>query len=158
ESGEVTVRLTCSGEQVELLRADGKPVRSGEVLKSPADLKFLVRPGSWVAEVTDAATSEIDRVEAFVGTPGKFKSYVRQLALLEQGQKITLDSEDAVALRVLPALEEPFNLLAEATAGYEHHCCEQTGAKILAAVCMFMSAKTKAKRSLAEEIILAGVA
>jgi hypothetical protein len=156
-SGELTVRVACSGEPIELFRG-GKPIGSGEVLASPIELEFFVRPGTWIAEVTDARSSEKDRAEAFVGTPGKFKSYVRQLALIERGQRITLDSEDAVALRVLPALDEPFALLADATAGYEHHCCEQTGAKILAAACMYLSAKTPAKRSLAEQIILAGVA
>src|SRR5262249_22447970 len=78
-SGQLQVRLTCGGEQVELTDPRGRIVRAGDLLDSPAELAFRVRPGSWIAEVTDASTQEADRVEAFVGTPGKFKSYVRQL-------------------------------------------------------------------------------
>jgi hypothetical protein len=155
--GRVQIRLACGGEVVELTGPKGQIVRADDLLDSPAELAFFVRPGTWVAEVKDAATGEIDRVEALVGTPGKFKSYVRQLAIVEPGARLTLDSEDAVALRIVPALDEPFGMLVEATAGYEHLCCEQTGAKILSAAAMYVSAKTPNKRTFAEEIILAGV-
>jgi hypothetical protein len=93
-----------------------------------------------------------------VGAPRRFKSYARELALLQAGEVLTLDTADALTLRVLPAVEEPFSGLLTATAGYEHLCCEQTAAKILAATWVVLTEESRAGRRKAEEIILAGVA
>ena len=125
---------------------------------TPCERHFLVRPGTYTADVEDLTTQERDSVQRHVGTPGRFKSHVRQLELLEKGRTLTLETEDAIALRVLPSLDEPFKLLTQATAEYTHLCCEQTAAKILSAVTMYLSAEGPATQKRAEEIILAGIA
>ena len=45
-----------------------------------------------------------------------------------------------------------------ATAGYAHLCCEQTAAKIVAAVFMYLTSEKPGMRRKAEEIVLAGIA
>ena len=59
---------------------------------------------------------------------------------------------------MLPAIDEPFDILVTATAGYAHLCCEQTAAKILSAMCMYLTASKSGQRRKAEQIILAGIA
>jgi hypothetical protein len=93
-----------------------------------------------------------------VAEPGKFKSYAKELGLLYKGEFISLKTSGALSLRLLPAIDEPFDTLITATAGYTHLCCEQTAAKILAAVFMYLTAKNQGQRSKAEQIILAGIA
>lgn len=82
----------------------------------------------------------------------------KETGLMGAGDAITLESAKALTLRVLPTLDEPFDMLVEATAGYQHLCCEQTAAKILSAVLMVLTAKSEQKRRLGEKIVLAGIA
>ena len=105
----------------------------------------------------DLASGETDAVEITVGEPGVLKSYVKELGLLLAGDHITLDSADALTLRVLPAVDESFHCLLSATAGYAHLCCEQTAAKILAATFMYLASESDGERRNAKEIILAGI-
>ena len=117
-----------------------------------------MRPGHYVATVEDAATGERDVVEVHVGTPGKFRSLVREVGLLQKGDALTLDSAEALSLRVLPGLDTPFKQLVDATADYGHLCCEQTAAKILAAVVMWLTSEGPGRRKKAESVIVAGIA
>jgi hypothetical protein len=151
-SGRAVVRLTRDGAAVAL--AGG----SEAAMATPVELAFDVRPGRYVATVEDAATGERDVVEIHVGTPGKFRSLVREVGLLQKGDALTLDSAGALSLRILPGLDTPFKQLVDATADYGHLCCEQTAAKILAAVVMWLTSEGPAGRKKAESVILAGVA
>lgn len=56
---------------------------------------------------------------------------------------------------MLPSLEKLFNLLSDATANYEYHCCEQTAAKLLATVASLMAGGGPVQL---RDAILAGVA
>lgn len=150
--GQARVRLTRDGEAVVLRGADG------EAIATPAELAFDARPGAYVATVEDAATGERDVVEVHVGTPGRFRSLLREVGLLQKGDLITLDSAGALSLRVLPGLETQFKQLVTATADYGHLCCEQTAAKVLASAVMWLTAEGPAARSTAESAILAGLA
>ncbi len=129
-----------------------------KVVDTPLELEFHVKSGTYVAIVTDHLTDETDSTEMIVGEPGKFKSYVKELGLLQQGETISLKNTDILNLRVLPTLDTPFDSLLTATAGYAHLCCEQTAAKILAATFMYLTAKNDGQRNTAEKIILAGIA
>jgi hypothetical protein len=151
-SGKATLSLTRDGEAVPF------PGSDGSVIDTPKRIEFPVRPGTHVARVEDVDTGEVDAVEVSVDTPGRFKSYSKELSLLQEGEKLTLDSADALTLRVLPAIEEPFQNLLQATAGYAHLCCEQTAAKILSATFVYLTVETDAGRRRAEDIILAGIA
>jgi hypothetical protein len=164
ESDRVTGTLriaAASGRAKVSLTRDGAPVTlSGDAaeIATPAELRFDVRPGAHVATVVDVATGASDRVEATVAVPGKFRSLVREVALLQAGDLLTLDVAEALSLRILPGVDKPFEQLVDATADYSHHCCEQTAAKILSASVMYLTAQGPARRKRAESVILAGIA
>jgi hypothetical protein len=152
DSGKARITVTRDGETVSL------PGSDAAVIDTPKQIEFPVKPGTYLARVEDVSTGEADSIELFVGTPGRFKSYAKELGLLQAGDTLTLDSADALTIRVLPAVEEPFQDLLTATACYVHLCCEQTAAKILAAIWMYLTVKGEAERRRAEQIILAGIA
>ncbi len=156
-SGRARIRLTCDGDDVELLGSRGGEVAAGE-LASPVELEFVLRPGVYLARVEDAESDDSDTLEIRVGEPGKLKSYGREIGLLQEGESLDLERAGALTLRLLPNVDQPFENLVTATAGYSHLCCEQTAAKILSATFMYLSAASPVARSLAEEIILAGLA
>lgn len=157
-SGKARVRLARDGHTVALRRADGQAVVADAVLDTPVELAFDVAPGLHLAEVTDARSGDTDAMELLVEPPGRFKHQSRELGLLQRGDAITLDSAGALSLRLLPGVDQPLDSLVTATAGYAHLCCEQTAAKILASVLMYLTAGDPARRQKAEEIILAGIA
>lgn len=157
-TGQVRVRLHRDGQPVELRRADGRLVSPSAVSPGPLELTFALRPGLYEAHVEDAMTGEVDAAEVEVNEPGRFKSYVRELALLSAGEAQSADEPGTLGLRVLPGLEAPFRQLVSETAGYGHLCCEQTGAKILSATVMYLSASAPRARAEAADIICAGVA
>jgi HPt (histidine-containing phosphotransfer) domain-containing protein len=156
-SGLARLRLHCDGQPVEL--------RSGQLtwcnpdsIVTPAELEFPVTPGHYQATVEDLHTHDTDSIETTVQEPTKVKSYRKALHLLQSGETVTLDSANAVTLRLLPTLDTPFNALISATADYGHLCCEQTAAKIMAATLMYLTASDDPTRHRAEQIIMAGIA
>ncbi len=157
-SGKLRVRLERDGEAVALATIKGQRVADDAELSSPIELTFAAAPGRYKAVVEDVDSGETDRLEREVTEPGKLRYTARELGLLQRGDAITLESAEALSLRVLPGLDEPFGVLMRATAGYAHLCCEQTAAKILAAVFMYLVTDNAAERKLAERIILAGIA
>lgn len=157
-TGQVRVHLHCDGQPVELRRADGRVVTPTAVSPGPLELTFWLRPGRYEAHAEDAMTGEPDDAEVEVGEPGRFKSYVRELALLSAGEARSADEEGTLGLRVLPSLDAPLRQLVSETARYGHLCCEQTGAKILSATVMYLSAGSERARAEAADIICAGVA
>lgn len=156
-SDRLRVSLTCDDAPVELLHR-GSPITSEQELASPSELTFRARPGRYRARVVDVVSGEQDELDVVVEAPGKHRFLAKELGLMQVGDAITLESADALTLRVLPGLDEKFGLLTRATAGYGHLCCEQTAAKILAAVLMYLTAEKDVDRKLAADIILAGIA
>ncbi|MCA9668571.1 MAG: hypothetical protein KC503_23425 [Myxococcales bacterium] len=156
-NGPAEVTLTCDGAPLALASGD-MDFSAGHVEGGRAALSFLVAsPGEYVAEVRDAAGKQ-DRAVLRVYEPGKIRHVARTLRLLEDGQSVALsppEAEHIVALRVLPALDKPFKALVHATSDYGHACCEQTAAKMLAAVTLY--ALVPAERQRAESIILTGI-
>ena len=155
-SGLALVSLTRDGDAVELRSADGATVQ-GEI-SAPAALTFAVAPGAYEVRVEDPESGDIDSLEAVFSEPGRLRSHARELVLLSEGETITLEDAGAVSLRVLPGLDEPFDLLVETTATYTHLCCEQTAAKILSAIAMYLASGDDGRRSKAEGIIRKGIA
>lgn len=150
-SGRARVSLTRDGQAVALRGI-------GTELATPAELQFEVRPGVHIATVEDLASGETDRMEVIVATPGKFRSLVREVGLLQAGDALTLDSAQALSIRILPGVEKPFEKLVDATADYGHACCEQTAGKILSACVMYLTAHGPSRQKKAEGVILAGIA
>jgi hypothetical protein len=157
-SGQLRVSLERDGVPVVLDTAKGQTVAKDATLRGPIELSFAAAPGQYKAVVEDVDSGETDRLEREVTEPGKLRYTARELGLMQRGDAITLESANALSLRVLPGLDEPFGMLTRATAGYAHLCCEQTAAKILAAVLMYLVTDKAVERKLAERIILAGVA
>jgi hypothetical protein len=158
--GDVRVTLTRDGESVTPRLHDGAALEPTTVMPSPVELSFALSPGVWVAEVEDVATGARDSIERIVDAPGELRSYVREVGFLQQGDALNLHEagDDVLSLRVLPGLDAPMGTLVKATAGYAHLCCEQTAAKMLSAVAMYLSASTVGDAKKAEQIIVAGVA
>lgn len=154
ESGLCLVRLSRDGAPVPLTDEKGRVV-VGPV-SAPAELRFPCQPGVYAAEVTDVATGALDRVSREVGEPGKLRQLRRQIRLLSQGERIRVDGDGVLSLRVLPEIGTPLKGVLNATADYGHLCCEQTAAKILSAVLLYLL--DPVARPKAEEVILAGVA
>ncbi|KOR33144.1 hypothetical protein TI05_02835 [Achromatium sp. WMS3] len=153
-SGNAKLRLHCDNQPV-ALRSGQLTLHDPELINTPTELEFAVKPGFYQAIVEDLLTHETDSIEATVQEPTKVKSYRKALHLLQSGDSITLDP--AIALRLLPTLDTPFDTLVTETAGYTHLCCEQTAAKILAATFMYLNAKDDTAKRKAEQIIITGI-
>ena len=156
-AGGMEVSVTRDGEPVEL-RSNGKTLGSGQRLDGPgASLSFVAGPGEYRAQVRDAEGGS-DGCSGHVGEPGAIRRLTRSLRFLQPGERLRrADIEGVRALRVLPGLDRPFKALVSATADYSHACCEQTAAKILAALAMFVLADERNDRERAEAIIIAGI-
>ena len=157
-STEAVVQIVCDGEEVIGRPAPGAPTPEDGIWTTPCEIHFPASPGQWQATVTDPQTQGTDSVKATVEIPGKLSTYQRALTVLGPDDVLDLDSAHALSLRVLPALDRPLADLARVTADYTHLCCEQTAAKILSAVLMYLTASNAKKRVDAERIIRLGVA
>jgi hypothetical protein len=156
-SGTARLRLHCDDQPVEL-HSGQLTVCDPDFITTPAELEFLVKPGHYQATVEDIHTHDTDSIETTVQEPTKVKSYRKALQLLQRGETVTLESTNAVTLRLLPTLDTPFDALITATADYAHLCCEQTAAKILAAAFMYLTASSDWPRRQAEQIMITGIA
>jgi len=156
-AGGMEVTVTRDGEPVQL-RSNGNSIAAGQRLDGPrASLSFVAGPGEYRAEVRDAEGGS-DSCSGNVGEPGTIRRLARSLRFLQPGERLRRADIDGVrALRVLPGLDRPFKALVSATADYSHACCEQTAAKILAALAMFVLADERNERERAEAIIIAGI-
>jgi hypothetical protein len=127
-------------------------LRDGEAVTLTEDRTFPALPGRYevTATASDGAQS---RVTDLVQEPGSFTQRVRTLQFVSEGQTIELD-DSIITLHLLPGLKQSLSVLMEATASYEHLCCEQTAAKMLGAISMYVF--TPENRSQAESIFLSG--
>ena len=158
-SGRLRASLTRNGQPVPLSLGN-RPVALDEVLTVEREtLSFLAVAGEYEAHVEDAASGKVDVAVGHVGVPGRIRCLQRPIRILQPGEKVSRDEEPQVfSLRVLAGLDQPFQALIEATGGYEHCCCEQTAAKLVAAAAMYVTSNGDGpRRNRAEEMILAGV-
>ncbi len=166
DSSPSTLELGCKGGQFHLrLLCDGTPVKytlSGAKQLAPdtfeghrAKLMFEAKPGLWRAELEDLKTQERDATERTVSAIGHFKGLARRFQLAIAGETISRSKLGALQIRLLPSLDKPFNVLCDATTNYSHKCCEQTAAKLIAAVAALIAGGEQVKL---RDAILAGVA
>jgi hypothetical protein len=154
--GVLHVRV-ASGEATVTVRREGKPVRlfctneSGEQLTLAAPgqvVRFSAQAGRYQAEVR--GESLVDRAEGKVEEPGKLVWLQQALRILAPGERVDLDQEPGgLALKVLPSLEKTFDRMVGGLRSYEHACCEQTSAVLLAATASWMTAKDEDARRAA---------
>lgn len=149
-SAPVHVELTCDGRPVPLpsVRQPGAPGRE--------TLTFPLTPGEYRCVVRDGGGA-VDRTSRVVTPPGTFRGLARTVRVLVPGQALSAADAGAHFLRVLPGPTAPFRELCEVTAGFEHLCCEQTAAKIMAAMGAYLIANSEAERQRLESIVYAGV-
>ncbi|MEI6046275.1 MAG: alpha-2-macroglobulin family protein, partial [Chloroflexota bacterium] len=159
-----TLEVGCKGEQFRLrLWCDGVAVPftlSGANQTAPdtftghrAKITFEAYPGLWRAELEDLVTHEKDLTERTVEAIGQFKALARRFQLLLTGETLSLSVTGALQMRLLPSLDKPFNVLCDATTNYDHRCCEQTAAKLIAAVAALMAGGDQHKL---RDVIVAG--
>ncbi|MFC1706932.1 hypothetical protein ACFL59_08960 [Planctomycetota bacterium] len=128
------------------------------VERKRADVYFLASAGAYEARVEDLLTGARSRAADRVQEPGKLRTQVQSLRLLQAGESVALaDDPNRVGLRVLPGLSTSFQALVQATASYSHACCEQTAAIMLSACAMYACSTDPQGCGKAESIILAGV-
>jgi len=154
-SGQFRLRLLCDGVSVPFSLVGALQTAADSYTGQRAQVMFEAQPGQWRVEVEDLVTQECDVAERTVDELGRFKGLARRFQLLLPGETLERQAHRALQLQLLPSLGKPFNLLCEATADYEFHCCEQTAAKLLAAVTSLMAGGGLVKL---RDVILAGVA
>lgn len=124
---------------------------------APQCWRFELRPGHYVCEVLDQDSALSWRREARVQAPGKFTSLSRAPHLLQAGETLSrLNDPSILGFRLLPTLDQPFKLCLNATVDYEHCCCEQTAAKLVAGCALWVFGDDR-ERARAESIIRAGI-
>lgn len=157
-SSKVRVQLRKDGKPVALTRADGSSVGADDTITGSHDLAFVAHPGIYEAALIGENGIIVSQCARQVDEPGRLKRRVRSLRLLEKGQSVAItDGANISSLKVMPGIENSFNLLVEATADYSHCCCEQTAAKIVAGCAMYMLAGDDEQRKKAEAVITAGI-
>src|SRR5262249_13936880 len=135
----------------------GEPFPAGgEVSATRAEFTFPVGPGEYRASVEDSRGGT-DAAQRRGDAPGRLRTEVRGLRFLRRGEEARRDEPSVLRLRVLPGLGRPFTNLIEATADYEHCCCEQTAAKLRAGCAMWALAGEAGRRGQAEAVVRAGV-
>lgn len=166
--GRLIAGASCGRLQVSLTR-DGRAVPlvfGGEVLtgdsvvdQSHCELSFLAGAGAYRAVVTDLESGLTRESRTTVHEPGVIGYTAQRLRILSPGETIRRADDPGIeTLRVLPGLNSPIKMLTDATANYEHLCCEQTATKMLAACMMYLSAgDDPARRQKASSVFEAGV-
>ncbi len=141
-------------EKAVLLRGPGAPTETAFVSAPGAILSFAAAAGAWVAEVR--AHDQVDRSVGRVDEPGKLVWLQRAVRLVSAGEQLSAVG-DVLALRILPSLDKTFDRMIGGLRSYEHGCCEQTSAVMLAAAAAYITAKSENDRRAASAHIRATI-
>lgn len=131
-SGSVIAEVQHDGEPLPLVDEGGKPIEPGMPIPSSTVVRFPVRSGAITAMVRDGRRGGVDVSERYVTEPGRLRHIVRRLHLLTPGQVVTRQDLNAREMRLVPALDKPFQLFIEGAVSYPHGCIEQSSTKLLA--------------------------
>ena len=158
----MSVRVLHDGEPIYLTRkvsnTEEERAEKFTIDGAHCTFEFICAPGKYEAQLIDADGKVVYRKISTTNEPGKLRRRVISMKLLEQGEMVSLDDENIVSVRVLPSLNESFEMLVDATGDYAHCCCEQTAAKIISGCAMFMlSGQDESRQKKAESIIIAGI-
>ena len=136
---KVQAKLLRDGVEVQLYK-DDKPYSATQLISgATVAVQFAAAPGDYQAVLMSEDGNILSRQARIVQEPGKLKRRLRTLRLLESGQSIALaDDSSIVSLKLMPSIDEPFDLLIDATANYGHACAEQTSVILLSACAMFL--------------------
>lgn len=137
----MSVRLLHEGKPV-LLRDTSnhyQPLENEYLEANEVELAFEVMPGTYQAEVIDRVTGRVASVTKQVSLLGEFTERCRVSQLLMPGEAVEVNDVIGRIRLALNPKRTRFRV-AQATANYEHLCCEQTAAKLFAAlVCLSLA-------------------
>ncbi|GAC1401694.1 MAG: hypothetical protein NVSMB49_16670 [Ktedonobacteraceae bacterium] len=145
-SGGALVEVQHDGEVLPLFSETGSAITPGLPIPSGSVVRFPVRPGTITSIVRDARKGGSDVSERYVTEPGKLRHIVRRLRLLTPGEGVTLQETQALELRPMPGLEQPFQVFVEAASLYPYGCVEQTSTKLFAMYVGYVTNKHDEKR------------
>lgn len=151
------------------VRIDGKDVKFERTNKgSNAFLKWKAIPGvhevsasmplSEAAKMAGYRSSRrmSDKVSRIVEPPGEEIILCQETRVLSKGKKYDLEI-DALSVGVLPGIQEELKAVVHVAVDFQHSCCEQTSAKIVAA-CVAMSVGNDGDKGQACKAIINGEA
>ena len=138
QSGSFSVTVDCDGVPVVLYSTDAAcdPVTTEHIKMTESEFTFIAGLGRYTAKVCDKVSGKIREDNHQVKPLGKFVEPRRTMRMLAEGERVELN-EEIRRIRLLPSVQPIKQMVAEATANYDHLCCEQTAAKLFSAViCM----------------------
>lgn len=135
QSGNFSLTVDCDGTSVELHRADAPydPVTTDHLTTTESEFTFVVGLGRYTAKVCDRVSGKTREETHQVEPLGKLVEPRRTMRMLSDGERIELNDQIR-RIRLLPSVQPMKQMVAEATANYDHLCCEQTAAKLFSAV------------------------
>lgn len=133
------------------VRVDGKPVEFKATERGDnVHLSWAAVPG--VHEVSAVSGVGNDKVRRVVEEPGEEIVLTQEMLILKKGQSFDLSKEDALSVSVLPSIDTELKASVYVCVDFSHSCCEQTSAKVVAAVVAYLygddSGKDKAHQAL----------
>lgn len=134
-SGTFSLNVFRDGELVPLFlhESPGRSFDSAKICDGAIELNFSVLPGKYLAEVVDLKSGDVHRAEMTTGLLGLIVEPRRSLRLLSKGESIRKTGR-IKSIRLLNSVDPIQEMVASATANYQHLCCEQTAAKLLSSV------------------------
>ncbi|MBN1997246.1 hypothetical protein JW935_06830 [candidate division KSB1 bacterium] len=154
QTGEFKFQLFKDGVIVPLTN-NHNTLATDQWLNKDGTFTFPAVPGKYTAILEDKE-GHTDSVETTITAPGQFIHKVKSIKMLKPGDSVSLEENGYIAIQLLPSLEKPYKKALKVTADYQHLCCEQTAAKIVAASLMYLYGGGD-DRSKAESMIVAGI-
>jgi len=137
--GAARISLARDGGMVELRQGENV-LAGGHVLQAGEyELTFRALPGIYHAAAEETESGRTSDCKAVIEEPGRILRRCLVPRWLGAGESIRLGEGGVQSIRLVsPELKHQLKTLLEATGSYEHLCCEQTAAKIMANCAMFM--------------------
>ncbi|TWU18632.1 general secretion pathway protein GspE [Allorhodopirellula heiligendammensis] len=135
QSGSFALAVQCDGVPVELRNpvAPYDPVTTDHLTTTESEFTFVAGLGRYTAKVCDRVSGKTREDNHQVNPLGKLVEPRRTMRMISDGQRIELNDQIR-RIRLLPSVQPMKQMVAEATANYDHLCCEQTAAKLFSAV------------------------
>lgn len=110
---------------------DGKRADFEMSGSNPRVVEWDAVPG--VHEVSVAYQDDVDKVVRVVECPGEETVLAQELRILKKGEAFDISrDENALSIVVVPGMENEFKAAIHVVTDFQHKCCEQTSAAILA--------------------------
>lgn len=141
------------------VKVDGKEVthmalQEGENVR----VSWSAIPG--LHEVTmfdESGKNEIDKIVRVVEQPGEETVMGQEIKILKPGEKYDIAEDDgAMQVKVMPSINDELKVAVSVCTNFEHYCCEQTSAMIVAACVAAMVSTDETTKEQAYQSIVKG--